>query len=239
MVFQTQLTTGKFLKRYKRFFADVEIGGSVLTVHVPNTGSLKGCLIEGAECAYSPSTDPKRKLKGTLQFLKTPTTWVGVNTALPPVLLLEAWEKRLIPHLTQYSFAKKEIKISAETRFDLVFAPGEASLKEKSQLHFVEMKNVTMAQGKTAQFPDAVTTRGQKHLRELMKLKEKGFGAELVFVVQREDCDTFEPAEAIDPTYAKLLRETIKAGVLVNAYSCRIDPVKGLELNATPLEIRV
>lgn len=238
MVFQTQLQTGKFLKRYKRFFADVEIEGQVLTIHVPNTGSLKGCLIEGADCAYSPSTDPKRKLKGTLQFLKTPTTWVGVNTALPPVLLLEAWEKRLIPHLTKYSFAKKEIKISAETRFDLVFAPGEEHLKDKSQLHFVEMKNVTMAEGKTALFPDAVTTRGQKHLRELMRLKEKGFGAELVFVVQREDCDTLEPAEAIDPTYAKLLREAIKAGVLVNAYSCRIDAVRGLELNPTPLEIR-
>lgn len=239
MIFQTQLQTGKFLKRYKRFFADVEIGGSVLTVHVPNTGSLKGCLFEGSDCSYSPSTDPKRKLKGTLQFLKTPTTWVGVNTALPPVLLLEAWEKRSIPHLQKYSFAKKEIKISPETRFDLVFAPGEENLKEKSQLHFVEMKNVTMAEGETALFPDAVTTRGQKHLRELMKLKQKGFGAELVFVVQREDCRSFAPAETIDPTYAKLLRETIDAGVMVHVYACRIDPVRGLELIPTPLEIKV
>lgn len=239
MIFQTQLQTGKFLKRYKRFFADVEIDGSVLTVHVPNTGSLKGCLYEGSACAYSPSTDPKRKLKGTLQFLQTPTTWVGVNTALPPVLLLEAWEKRQIPHLQKYSFAKKEIKISPETRFDLVFAPGEENLKDKSQLHFVEMKNVTMAEGKTAKFPDAVTTRGQKHLVELMKLKKQGFGAELVFVVQREDCTSFAPADLIDPTYARLLDDAIAAGVLVNVYACRIDPVRGLELNPTPLELEV
>src|ERR1700751_4323415 len=119
MIFQTQLQTGKFLKRYKRFFADIDVGDGVLTVHVPNTGSLKSCLYEGSSCSYSPSVNPKRKLKGTLQFLQTPTTWVGVNTALPPVLLLEAWEKRQIDHLTGYSFAKKEIVVSKETRFDL------------------------------------------------------------------------------------------------------------------------
>lgn len=239
MIFQTQLHTGRFLKRYKRFFADIEIGEGVLTVHVPNTGSLKGCLFEGSGCSYSPSTNPKRKLKGTLQFLQTPTTWVGVNTALPPVLLLEAWEKRQVPHLLPFSFAKKEIKVSAETRFDLVFAPGESHLREKSQLHFVELKNVTMAEGKMAMFPDAVTTRGQKHLRELMRLKEKGFGAEIVFVVQREDCQSFAPAADIDPDYADLLQEAINAGVQVNAYACRIDPVRGLELNPTPLALKI
>ncbi len=239
MIFQTQLQTGKFLKRYKRFFADIEIGNDVLTVHVPNTGSLKSCLFEGSACAYSPSSNPKRKLKGTLQFLQTPTTWVGVNTALPPVLLLEAWERRLIPHLTRYSFAKKEIKISTDTRFDLVFAPGETHLMEKSQLHFVELKNVTMAEGSMALFPDAVTVRGQKHLRELMKLKKKGFGAEIVFVVQREDCRSFAPAESIDPAYAKLLGQALKTGVQVNVYACRINPSRGLELDPHPLELKI
>lgn len=237
MKFQTPLLQGQFLKRYKRFFADVRIGGNVLTIHVPNTGSLKGCLHEGADCAYSPTTDPKRKLRGTLQFLKTPTSWVGVNTALPPVLLLEAWEKRQIPHLTDFTFAKKEILISAETRLDLVFAPTEKNLTDKSQLHFVELKSVTMADQSQAQFPDAVTARGQKHLRELMTLKKKGFGAEVTFVVQREDCATFAPAEAIDPAYAKLLKEAMAVGVLVSAYACKIDPILGIELKPAPLEL--
>jgi sugar fermentation stimulation protein A len=239
MKFQTPLLQGEFLKRYKRFFADVRIDEKVLTIHVPNTGSLKNCLFEGSDCAYSPSTNPKRKLQGTLQFLKTPTSWVGVNTALPPVLLLEAWEKKQIPHLLPYSFAKKEILISAETRLDLVFAPNEENLKDKSQLHFVEMKSVTMAEKDTAMFPDAVTTRGQKHLNELMRLKAKGYGAELVYVIQREDCERFTPAAAIDPTYAKLLEQAMKAGVQVNAYACSIDPVGGIELVPNPLEISI
>jgi sugar fermentation stimulation protein A len=239
MIFQTPLLTGEFLKRYKRFFADVRIGDDVLTVHVPNTGSLKSCLYEGSRCAYSPSNDPNRKLRGTLQFLKTPTSWVGVNTALPPVLLLEAWEKKLIPHLNQYGFAKKEIKTSVETRLDLVFAPVESQILDKGKLHFVEMKNVTLAEGPTAMFPDAVTARGQKHLRELVRLKKKGFGAELVFVVQREDCSQLAPADGIDPEYGKLLRLAIDSGVQVNTYSCKIDPVRGLELNPKPLELKL
>lgn len=239
MIFQTPLQQGEFLKRYKRFFADVRIGSDTLTIHVPNTGSLKTCLFEGADCSYSPTSDPKRKLKGTLQFLKTPTSWVGVNTALPPVLLLEAWEKKLIPHLKAFSFAKKEIVVTAGTRFDLVFAPEEEALKQKSQLHFVELKNVTMAEGRVALFPDSVTTRGQKHLKELMKLKNKGFGAEICFVVQREDCDAFSPASEIDPDYARLLEKAASAGVLVHAYACRIDPSGGIELNPKPLVIDV
>lgn len=239
MQFSPPLETAQFKKRYKRFFADIETHQGPLTVHVPNTGSLKGCLIEDTDCLYTPTSDPKRKLKGTLQFLKVNKTWVGVNTSLPNSMAKEAWEKKIFPHWKNFSFMKPEYKINDKTRLDLVMAPSEADFNDKKNLHFVEIKNVTMASGHTALFPDAVTTRGQKHLQELMSLTQQGFSTEILFVVQRTDCVQFRPCAEIDPKYSKLLREAQKAGVQLSAFSCLIDKKKGVELSNSPLAIQI
>lgn len=234
MRFEEPLRTGKFIKRYKRFFADVEIDGKIVVAHVPNTGSLKTCLFDGAECVVAESTNPERKLKATLHFLKTPTSWVGVNTSLPNFLAYEA-RATLWPGFT---YAQREFKISKESRLDMVLAPDEASFTAGRGLHHVEIKNVTFAEGETAYFPDAVSTRGQKHLRDLMALKTAGHGAELLFVVQRQDCKYFAPAETIDPEYSRLLREARDAGVRVRAVVCAIDPLVGITLGDQELELK-
>lgn len=236
MKFTLPVAEGQFLKRYKRFFADIEKSGETLTAHVPNTGSLKGCLIDHAPCRYTISDDPKRKLKYTLQMIKTPSTWVGVNTGLSNDIVWEAWQKERVPHWQNYPCARREVKIHDKTRFDLVLWKNEnvadpkkkvdpALFHQKSgpKFHFVEIKNVTLALDGVAQFPDAVTTRGQKHIRELVELIEKGHTAELVFVIQRTDCTSFSPADDIDPEYGCLLRESIEKGLKVSPYSCMLN----------------
>lgn len=222
MQFSDTIKSATFLKRYKRFFADVKIGSKLTVAHVPNTGSLKGCLSADAPCLVTENNDPARKLKATLQFVKTPSTWVGVNTSLPNELVYELWVEKRVPHWQKYAFAKREHKFSKETRFDLALAVSEAEFKA-GKIHYVEVKNVTLAENGIAMFPDAETTRGQKHLRELCEIVEGGGSAEMVFVVQRTDCHSFRPADTIDPEYGRLLRACVAAGVLVNVYACRID----------------
>lgn len=237
MKFSEVAREAEFLKRYKRFFADVRIGDETLVAHVPNTGSLKTCLFEGAPCIITESADPKRKLKATLQFLKTPEGWVGVNTALPNLLAFEAWEAKRL--WTEYAFARREYKISKESRLDLVFARTPEEFERGENLHFVEIKNVTYAQGGVASFPDAVTERGRKHLHELMRLKREGHTSEILFVVQREGCERFRPADEIDAAYGEVLREAKKQGVEVRALACHIDPLSGVTLTATPLALEL
>lgn len=231
-----KLTEGLFLKRYKRFFADIQVGDEVVTAHVPNTGSLLGCLKENSPCLFSTSDDPKRKLKYTLQMIKTPDSWVGVNTGISNRLVWEAWEEGRIPSWQEYDSAQREVKLHDKTRIDMVLwksLDGTAKDKKISSknftdhsFHFVEIKNVTLGRNGVAQFPDAVTTRGQKHLQELMDLIDQGHTSELVFTIQREDCHSFSPADSIDPEYGRLLREAIKKGVKVSAYTCLLAPEK-------------
>jgi len=239
------IAEGQLVKRYKRFFADVKLDDEVVTAHVPNTGSLKSCLNENALCRMSYHDNPKRKLKYTLQMIKTPTSWVGVNTSLPNVLVWEAWERKdLWPKLP---FAKREVKISKETRLDMALWQKDYGLGPKKKIdlenfdkykfHFVEIKNVTFRDGEKALFPDSVTTRGQKHLRELMELKRQGHKSEIFFVVQRTDCQIFSPADDIDPEYGRLLRQAKKEGVTISAYACKMLKDKiSLDCNA-PLKI--
>lgn len=234
MRYAEPLIKGKFLKRYKRFFADVEIDGEVVTAHTPNTGSMKGCLFEGADCYVSFKDDPKRKLKYTLEQLHTPTSWVGVHTGHPNKLAKEAFDDKLLPHWKGYDFARPEVKINEKTRIDLALwkkQPGleeikkwNVSLLDEFKFHIVEVKNVTLAKDDTALFPDAVTTRGQKHLQELIDLIQKGHTCELLFTVQRSDTDIFSPATEIDPEYSRLLKEAKKAGVKLSPYVIDITP---------------
>lgn len=239
MKFEEPIRQGEFLKRYKRFFADIQLDGATVVAHVPNTGSMKGCLTVGAACVVTESSNPARKLKATLHFLKTPTSWVGVNTSLTNALVFEAWQEGKIADWKPFTYAQREYKISKESRLDMVLARDAAHFETKKELHHVEIKNVSLAEGDTAYFPDAVTARGQKHLRDLMELKSQGHGAEIVFVIQRQDCRFFAPADDIDPEYGRLLREAVKAGVEVRAFACDIDPGSGITLNGQPLELKL
>lgn len=245
MKFTSPLNDGRFIRRYKRFFADIQWGNEIITAHVPNTGSLKGCLIEGAPCRFTISDDPKRKLKYTLQMIKVGRTWVGIHTGLPNTIVWEAFESKSLPHWKKFQWGRREVKINDQSRIDLVFwdkkNPQDPSKKintswfqntRNGAFHFVEVKNVTFRNGDFAQFPDAVSTRAQKHLLELMKLIEKGHSAEIFFTVQRNDCKYFAPADEIDPEYGRLLREAKKAGVLISPYSCSVNP-KEVQVNRT------
>lgn len=243
MRFEKPLLEGKLLKRYKRFFADVELNGEVVVAHVPNTGSMKGCAEPGSLCLLSPASNPERKLKYTLEMVKTPSSWVGVNTGHPNHLVRELWESKTLSHWQEYDGGQLEVKISKETRLDMalwknsqdrVLKNGKLTSIE-APLHFIEVKNVSLAENGTALFPDAVTERGQKHLRELMELIEQGHSCEIVFVIQRQDCRKFSPADDIDPEYGKLLREAHKKGLRITPLSCQLSN-DSLKLEPTPLE---
>ncbi len=233
MEFNPPLKSGQFLKRYKRFFADIEKDGEVITAHCPNTGSMKGLKEQPTECRFSVNDDPKRKLKATLEMIKTETSWVGVNTALPNKLVYELWASGQAKHWKPFDRAQAEVKISDKSRIDLVLweeakAPEIKKLshkiieKDEFPMHMIEVKNVTLAEGKTAMFPDAVTERGQKHIIELMELMDRGYTCEFVFTVQREDCTSFTPAADIDPEYARLLKEAHKKGLIISAFPCKL-----------------
>lgn len=219
MKFKTAVREGIFLKRYKRFFADVKLGDDTVVAHVANTGSLKSATEAGAPCLVTDAENPERKLKYTLEAVQMPSgAWVGVNTSWPNHLVMEAFQNKIFEHWKNFDEAKAEVKLSPETRIDLVLIDSKSQKK-----HFIEVKNVTMASGDlnskkgVAHFPDAVTERGQKHLRELMKLVEAGHTAEIFFAVQRGDCEQFSPADEIDPEYGRLLREAAAKGVAVTA----------------------
>lgn len=234
MDFQLQVVEGVFLKRYKRFFADVRLGKETVVAHVPNTGSLKTALAPESPCLCTVNDDPKRKLKYTLQMVKPGSSWVGVNTSLSNQLVWEAWQNRLFSHWHGYDGCQKEIKINRESRLDLVLwkctdeFPSEHRWTEKDfkrcRLHFVEVKNVTLLRDGQAQFPDAVTERGQKHLRELAKLIDKGHSAEIVFTIQRQDATNFGPADDIDPSYGELLRWAHSKGLVITPLVCDLSP---------------
>lgn len=237
MKFKAKLLEGVLLQRYKRFFADVEYKSEKYTIHVPNTGSLKGVIEKGQKqkCWFSLHGDETKKLKGTLEAVQAVSgTWVGVNTSNPNRVVQEAIqiaiekEKSHFEHWKSYRFYKSEFKISKETRLDGIFCKSEKDLEnEKSKKHFIEIKNTTYVGEKggklIAKFPDAVTERGQKHIKEMMKLIEQGHKAELIFTVQRDDVKAFSAAEEIDPDYAKLLKQAVKKGLIVSPVIVAID----------------
>lgn len=204
------------LRRYKRFLSDVKLkSGEVVVAHVPNSGSMLGVSTPGSPCLVSHSQNPKRKLKFGLEFVQVPSgTWVGINTAQTNRIVERAYLKKTVPHWRDYSQIKSEIKINSSTRLDFVLT------SPIGKLLYVEVKNISMSEPPIALFPDAKTERGLKHLKELVMLKEQGHGAEIFFVVQRNDCDRFRPAEKIDPLYAEGLRLARKAGVTVSCWAC-------------------
>ncbi len=212
------LIPGRLLRRYQRFLADVELAdGAVVTAHCPNSGSMLGCAVPGYEVLLSRSGNPDRRLPYTWELVRANGCWVGINTALPNRLVREGIEQGIVSELRGYGSIRQEVRYGSErSRIDLLLeGPG---------LCYVEVKNVTLVDEGMARFPDAVTERGQKHLRELMAMVESGARSVNFFVVQRADARAVAPADAIDPAYGRLLRQAAAAGVELLAYQARVTP---------------
>lgn len=217
MKFQEKLIHGTLIKRYKRFLADVKLDdGTEVVAHCTNSGSMKSCLENGAEVYLSPVNDPKRKTKFTWEMIKINGDWVGINTGNPNKLALEAISSGLISGLEGYTTVKREVKFG-DSRFD-VYAEND---NEKC---FVEVKNVTLKEGKYALFPDAVTTRGQKHLNTLIEVKKQGMRTVMLYIIQRSDVEVFAPAWEIDPVYSETLKRAVKSGVEVVPVIAKVTP---------------
>ena len=220
MEFTKSLIKGKLIKRYKRFFTDVKMGKEIVTAHCPNTGSMKGLLDEGNDVYVLPNNDPKRKLKYGLEIIKTRRNLVGVNTHMANRIAQHALENNLIKELRNNDLIKPEVFFNKETRFDFL-------IEKKKQKSFVEVKNVTLFRDKnTAEFPDAVTSRGSKHLLTLIDAIKKGYKTYLLFLVQIQNMEYFKIAKDIDPEYYKNYLLAKKAGVNFLAYRCDISSKK-------------
>lgn len=231
MKWEQPLTEAILVKRYKRFLADVVIENKTLTAHVPNTGSMTSCWEPNWKCALSFSDNPKRKMPYTLELIHNGESWIGVNTNNANKLAYLWLKNGLIPGLKGYSLIQPEKKIG-ESRIDF-YMEGHPELPPC----YIEVKNVTLKLDGQAQFPDAVSVRGQKHLKELMSLKEQGFRAAMLYVVQREDVESMRPAHSIDKVYGELLKEAIASGVEIFVYQCRMD-VTGISFrNSLPFNL--
>ncbi len=220
MKFTTNLTEGRLIKRYKRFLADIELtDGRFVTVHVPNTGSMKGCCESGSRVWLSRSGNPKRKYPLTWEMVETGSgVLVGINTGLSNFLVKEGIERETISELQGYSKIRTEVRYGNEnSRIDLLLE------NDQQQRCYVEVKNVTLAECGVAYFPDAVTTRGSKHLRELTEMVRAGHRAVIFFCIQREDVDSLQSADDIDPVYGETLRSALSVGVEAYAYAATLN----------------
>ena len=217
MQFTNSLIKGKLIKRYKRFFVDVKLKNEIVTAHCPNTGSMKGLLDEGNEVYLLKNSNPKRKLKYGLEIIRAKKNLVGVNTHMANKIVSHGLSNNLIKELENIDSIKPEVFFNKETRFDFLIA-------KNSQKSFVEVKNVTLFRDeKTAEFPDAITTRGSKHLITLIDAIKKGYKAYLIFLVQIQNMEKFKIAKDIDSEYYRNYLAAKKAGVNFLAYRCKIN----------------
>ncbi len=238
MKFAKKLYEGILLSRYKRFFADIEYKGEKITIHVPNTGSLKSVIDKNSKKPqkvwFSLHGDPEKKLKGTLESVQAVNgTWVGINTSNPNRIVTEAINEAIdrgqgfLPHWKGYGFYKSEYKINQETRLDGAFFKTEDDFnavkkdsKAQVKIHFIEIKNTTYLpdnQKKAiVQFPDGVSERAQKHLIEMIDLMKQGHKCEVIFTIQRSDAVAFSPSKEMDPEYARLFYKAVEEGLIVS-----------------------
>ena len=220
MEFTKSLVKGKLIKRYKRFFTDVKLGKETVTAHCPNTGSMKGLLDEGNEVYLLPNNDPKRKLKYGLEIIKSRKKLVGINTHMANRIVEHGLKNNLVSELKNIDIIKPEVFFNNETRFDFL-------LEKKGQKMFVEIKNVTLFRNMdTAEFPDAPTARGIKHLLTLIDAIKKSYKTYLIFLVQIQNMKYFKIAKDIDGEYYKNYLIAKKAGVNFSAYRCDISSKK-------------
>ncbi|MFL2851649.1 MAG: DNA/RNA nuclease SfsA [Candidatus Pelagibacter sp.] len=217
MKFTKSLIKGKLIKRYKRFFVDVKLDKETVTAHCPNTGSMKGLLDQGNDVYLLKHDDPKRKLKYGLEIIKAQKKLVGVNTHMANKIVNHGLKNNLINELKDNDIIKPEVFFNKETRFDFL-------IEKNKQKSFVEVKNVTLFRDdKTAEFPDAVTSRGSKHLLTLIDAIKKGYKSYIIFLVQIQNMENFKIASDIDNEYYENYLTAKKAGVNFLAYRCKID----------------
>ena len=177
MIFENKLISGLLIKRYKRFFVDIKVGNKIITAHCPNTGSMQGLLEKNNKVWLTKSANPNRKLKYTLQIIEDDRSKVGVNTHLTNKIVLDALNNDLIENFRNSKFVKQEVKFGKNTRFDFL-------IDRNNKKYFIEVKNVTLSRKKNiAEFPDAITSRGLKHIGELLNAKKKGYEIFLLFVI--------------------------------------------------------
>ena len=216
MKFEKKLLQGTLIKRYKRFFVDIKHQNRTIIAHCPNSGSMLGLLKAGNKVWFSESNNPKRKLKYTLQIIEVDKKLVGINTHLTNKIILESLKEKKIQSLSKFTEIKPETKFSNNTRFDFLIS----NVKEKC---FLEVKNVTLVREKNiAEFPDAITSRGTKHLMELIEAKKKGYQSYLLFLIQREDCKVLKIAKDIDVNYTNAFDLALKNGVKILCYDCKM-----------------
>ena len=217
MKFSKRLIKGKLIKRYKRFFADINIKNEIITAHCPNTGSMMGLLDQNNEVWISKNNDPKRKLKYTLEIIKAKDNLVGVNTHLANKIVYEGLSNNLINEFMNSDSIKPEVYYNKNTRFDFL-------VNKNNQNHFIEVKNVTLFRtNNVAEFPDAVTSRGSKHIKTLVDAIKKGYKSYVLFLVQIQNIENFQIAKDIDKIYYKNYLLAKKDGVQFLAYKCNID----------------
>lgn len=230
MEFTEKLVHGTLIQRYKRFLADIKLDdGTTVVAHCTNSGTMKSCLENGAEVYLTPVNDSKRKTKFTWEMININNDWVGINTANPNKIAFEEIYNDGIPGLTGYTRVLREVKFE-DSRFD-IYAENDY------EQCFVEVKNVTLKEGKYALFPDAVTTRGQKHLKTLIDVKRVGMRAVMLYIVQRSDVEVFAPAKEIDPDYAKALKNAMEEGVEVIVMQAKVTPESIKLVQQLPVEI--
>jgi len=218
MEFTKSLIKGKLVKRYKRFFADIKLNKEVITAHCPNTGSMMGLLNTNNDVWISKNDNPKRKLKFTLEIIKVKNNLVGVNTHLANKIVHHGLTHDLINEFKKCDQIKSEVFFNKETRFDFL-------VNTKNQKIFLEVKNVTLFRtDKIAEFPDAITSRGSKHLKTLIDAIKKGYKSYIVFLVQIQGMKYFKIANDIDNEYYQNYLIAKKAGVNFLAYRCKISP---------------
>ncbi len=220
MEFPTPLISGTLIKRYKRFLSDITLeNGDVVTAHCANSGSMMGLKEPGYKVWLSTSDNPKRKLKFSWELVDTGSALVGVNTSHPNKIVSEAISNGEIAELAGYDILRNEVKYGENSRIDILLqSEGKADC-------YVEVKNVTLSrEDGLAEFPDAVTARGTKHLKELANMVEQGHRATMFYLVQRTDCVRFSLASDIDPAYSKAFKEAVAAGVEIICYDCHITP---------------
>ena len=216
MKFKERLLQGTLIKRYKRFFIDIKYKNKTITAHCPNSGSMIGLQKKNIKVWFSESDNPKRKLKYTLEIIEVNKKLVGINTQLTNKIVLEAFLQKKIEKFCKYNNIKSEVKFSDNTRFDFLVSNS----KEKC---FVEVKNVTLVrEDQIAEFPDAITSRGTKHLNELIAAKKKGYQSYLLYLIQREDCKSFKIAKDIDEEYKIAYDKALKNGVKILCYDCKL-----------------
>ena len=210
---------GTLIRRYKRFLADIRLeDGSELTVHCPNPGSMQGTKAPGSAVRCSTSDNPKRKLRHTLEMIRVGRSWVGLHAVKANAIVKRALSKNAYSPFAGYEKIESEVTVAEGSRFDFRLS-GHATHDEAC---WIEVKSVTLCDARRARFPDAVTTRGRRHLEHLMARKLDGERAVLLYIVQRVDADSVAPADDIDPEYGATLREAAASGVEIHALGARV-----------------